>query len=78
MEADQAAVLSAKKSLTGGFDAAPAATVDRSSFFPGEKAIGNFVMVVYCLAMRIRLEAGQRDLEKLRPGKSVELKVSLD
>ena len=69
---------SLKEDFEGTIDAMPAATGDRASLFPAENATGNFVKVVQRLPVRIRLNAGQRDLEKLRPGMSVEPKVSLD
>ena len=69
---------SLKEDFEGTVDAMPAATGDRASLFPAENATGNFVKVVQRLPVRIRLSAGQRDLEKLRPGMSVEPKVSLD
>ncbi len=69
---------SLKEYFEGTIDAMPAATGDRASLFPAENATGNYVKVVQRLPVRIRLKAGQRDLEKLRPGMSVEPKVSLD
>ncbi len=69
---------SLKEDFEGTIDAMPAATGDRASLFPAENATGNFVKVVQRLPVRIRLKAGQRDLGKLRPGMSVEPKVSLD
>ena len=69
---------SLKEDFEGTVDAMPAATGDRASLFPAENATGNFVKVVQRLPVRIRLKAGQRDLEKLRPGMSAEPKVSLD
>ena len=69
---------SLKEDFEGTINAMPAATGDRASLFPAENATGNFVKVVQRLPVRIRLNAGQRDLEKLRPGMSVEPKVSLD
>ena len=69
---------SLKEDLEGTIEDMPAATGDRASLFPAENATGNFVKVVQRLPVRIRLNAGQPDLEKLRPGMSVEPKVSLD
>jgi membrane fusion protein (multidrug efflux system) len=66
------------ENFDGVIDAMPAATGDRSSLFPAENATGNYVKVVQRLPVRIRLNTGQKDLEKLRPGMSVEPKVSLD
>ena len=69
---------SLKEDFAGVIEAMPATTGDRASLFPAENATGNYVKVVQRLPVRIRLNAGQRDLEKLRPGMSVEPKVSLD
>ncbi len=69
---------SLKEDFAGVIDAMLAAIGDRASLFPAENATGNFVKVVQRLPVRIRLNAGQRDLEKLRPGMAVEPKVSLD
>ena len=69
---------SVKADFEGTIDAMPASTGDRASLFPAENATGNFVKVVQRLPVRIRLNAGQRDLEKLRPGMSVEPRVSLN
>jgi membrane fusion protein (multidrug efflux system) len=56
----------------------PAATGDRTSVLPPENATGNYVKVLQRLPVRIRFKHGQRDLDKLRPGMSVEPKVHLD
>jgi len=56
----------------------PAATGDRTSILPPENATGNYVKVLQRLPVRIRFKPGQRDLDKLRPGMSVEPKVHLD
>jgi membrane fusion protein (multidrug efflux system) len=45
---------------------------------PPENATGNYVKVIQRLPVRIRFKAGQKDLDKLRPGMSVEPKVWLD
>ena len=55
----------------------PAATGDRKSVLPPE-ATGNYVKVVQRLSVRIRFKPNQRDLDKLRPGMSVEPKVHLE
>jgi hypothetical protein len=52
--------------------------VRRSSLFPPENATGNYVKIVQWLPVRIRFKPNQRDLDKLRPGESVEPKVHLD
>jgi len=45
---------------------------------PPENATGNYVKVIQRLPVRIRFDSGQKDLDKLRPGMSVEPKVHLD
>jgi membrane fusion protein (multidrug efflux system) len=49
----------------------------RFSLLPPENATGNYVKVVQRLPVRIRLDAGQPGLDRLRPGMSVEPKVWL-
>jgi membrane fusion protein (multidrug efflux system) len=55
----------------------PAATGTRFSLLPPENATGNYVKVVQRLPVRIRLEPDQANLDRLRPGMSVEPKVWL-
>jgi len=45
---------------------------------PPENATGNYVKVIQRLPVRIRINPNQRGLEKLRPGMSVEPKVTVD
>jgi membrane fusion protein (multidrug efflux system) len=66
------------ESFEGSVEFMPAATGDRSSLFPPENATGNYVKIVQRLPVRIRFNPNQRDLDKLRPGMSVEPKVHLD
>lgn len=66
------------ESFEGEVEFMPAATGDRSSLFPPENATGNYVKIVQRLPVRIRFNSKQRDLDKLRPGMSVEPKVHLD
>ena len=66
------------ESFDGEVEFMPAATGDRSSLFPPENATGNYVKIVQRLPVRIRFNPNQRDLDKLRPGMSVEPKVHLD
>jgi membrane fusion protein (multidrug efflux system) len=66
------------ESFDGEVEFMPAATGDRSSLFPPENATGNYVKIVQRLPVRIRFNANQRDLDRLRPGMSVEPKVHLD
>lgn len=56
----------------------PAVTGSRTSVLPPENATGNYVKVIQRLPVRIRFNQGQKDLDKLRPGMSVEPKVHLD
>jgi membrane fusion protein (multidrug efflux system) len=66
------------ESFDGEVEFMPAATGDRSSLFPPENATGNYVKIVQRLPVRIRFNPNQRDLDRLRPGMSVESKVHLD
>jgi membrane fusion protein (multidrug efflux system) len=65
------------ETFEGQIENMPAATGDRSSLFPPENATGNYVKIVQRLPVRIRFNPNQRDLNKLRPGESVEPKVHL-
>jgi membrane fusion protein (multidrug efflux system) len=49
----------------------------RFSVLPPENATGNFVKVVQRLPVRIRLDPGQDGLDRLRPGMSVEPRVTV-
>jgi len=51
------------------------ATGSRYSLLPPENASGNYVKVVQRIPVRIRLEPGQAEMDRLRPGMSVEPKV---
>jgi membrane fusion protein (multidrug efflux system) len=51
------------------------ATGARYSLMPPENASGNYVKVVQRIPVRLRLAPGQPDMERLRPGMSVEPKV---
>jgi membrane fusion protein (multidrug efflux system) len=51
------------------------ATGSRYSLLPPENASGNYVKVVQRIPVRITLDPGQPELERLRPGMSVEPKV---
>ena len=66
------------ESFKGTVESMPASTGDRASVLPAENATGNFVKVIERLPVRIRLDKGQQDLSKVRPGMSAEPKVSLD
>jgi membrane fusion protein, multidrug efflux system len=67
-----------KEDFNGTVESMPAATGSATSVLPPENATGNYVKVVQRLPVRIHFDGGQRDLEKLRPGMSVEPKVLLD
>ncbi len=62
----------------GTVESMPAVTGSRTSVLPPENATGNYVKVIQRLSVRIRFNSGQKDLDKLRPGMSVEPKVHLD
>jgi membrane fusion protein (multidrug efflux system) len=62
----------------GTVESMPAITGSRTSVLPPENATGNYVKVIQRLPVRIRFNPGQKGLEKLRPGMSVEPTVRLD
>ena len=66
------------ESFDGTVESMPAVTGSRTSVLPPENATGNYVKVIQRLPVRIRFNPNQKDLEKLRPGMSVEPKVRLD
>jgi len=66
-----------KKDLEGMVESIPAITGARSSVLPPENATGNYIKVVQRMPVRIRLNANQENLERLRPGMSVEATVWL-
>jgi membrane fusion protein, multidrug efflux system len=66
------------KDFDGYVENMPAATGDRTSVLPPENATGNYVKVIQRLPVRIRFKPNQHDLDKLRPGMSVEPKVHLE
>ena len=59
----------------GAVESFAGATGSRYSLLPPENASGNYVKVVQRIPVRIRLDLNQPDLERLRPGMSVEPKV---
>jgi membrane fusion protein, multidrug efflux system len=65
------------QTFRGYVESLPAATGVRFSLLPPENATGNYVKVVQRLPVRIRLEPGQPNLDRLRPGMSVEPTVWL-
>jgi membrane fusion protein (multidrug efflux system) len=66
------------KTFDGAVESMPAVTGSRTSVLPPENATGNYVKVIQRLPVRIRFNADQKDLDKLRPGMSVEPTVTLD
>ena len=66
------------RDFDGSVESMPAVTGARTSVLPPENATGNYVKVIQRLPVRIRFNAGQKDLDKLRPGMSVEPTVRLD
>jgi membrane fusion protein (multidrug efflux system) len=65
------------RDFTGSVIGSPAITGSRSSVLPPENATGNFVKVVQRMPLRIDLDEGQQDLDRLHPGMSVEATVWL-
>ncbi len=66
-----------KKDFEGTVESIPAITGARSSVLPPENATGNYIKVVQRMPVRIRLSANQKNLERLRPGMSIEATVWL-
>ena len=66
-----------KKDLEGTVESIPAITGARSSVLPPENATGNYIKVVQRMPVRIRLNANQDSVDRLRPGMSVEATVWL-
>ena len=61
----------------GAVESIAGATGSRYSLLPPENASGNYVKVVQRVPVRIKLDPGQPELERLRPGMSVEPKVRI-
>jgi membrane fusion protein, multidrug efflux system len=66
-----------KKDIEGTVESIPAITGARSSVLPPENATGNYIKVVQRMPVRIRLNASQENVERLRPGMSIEATVWL-
>jgi membrane fusion protein (multidrug efflux system) len=66
-----------KKDFDGTVEGIPAITGARSSVLPPENATGNYIKVVQRMPVRVRLNASQGDIDRLRPGMSVETTVWL-
>jgi membrane fusion protein (multidrug efflux system) len=63
------------RDFSGWVESTGGATGSRTSLFPPENATGNYVKVVQRIPVRIRFDADQEGLDRLRPGMSVEPKV---
>ncbi len=63
--------------LHGSVESVGGATGSRLSVLPPENASGNYVKVVQRIPVRIKLDAGQAGLERLRIGMSVEPQVTV-
>jgi membrane fusion protein (multidrug efflux system) len=63
------------RDLTGKVESLGGATGSRLSILPPENASGNYVKVVQRIPVRIDIDPGQPDLDRLRPGMSVEPKI---
>jgi membrane fusion protein (multidrug efflux system) len=66
------------RDFQGTVESMPAVTGSRTSVLPPENATGNYVKVIQRMPVRLRFTSGQKDLDKLRPGMSVEPKVYLE
>ena len=65
------------QTFAGHVDSIAAATGARFSLLPPENASGNFVKVVQRVPVKIALDAGQDPEQRLRPGMSVHVTVSV-
>jgi membrane fusion protein (multidrug efflux system) len=63
------------RDVSGKVESLGGATGSRLSVLPPENASGNYVKVVQRIPVRIGLDPGQADLDRLRPGMSVEPKI---
>jgi membrane fusion protein (multidrug efflux system) len=61
----------------GSVESFAGATGSRYSLLPPENASGNYVKVVQRIPVRIRLDPGQPEMDRLRPGMSVEPRVKV-
>jgi membrane fusion protein (multidrug efflux system) len=66
------------KDFNATVESMPAVTGSRTSVLPPENATGNYVKVIQRMPVRLHLDAGQNDLDKLRPGMSAEPKVHVE
>jgi membrane fusion protein, multidrug efflux system len=80
MHAGQSVTISVdafNQDFDGTVESMPGSTGSVISLLPPENATGNYVKVVQRLPVRIRFKAGQKGLDRLRPGMSVVPKVWL-
>ncbi|HKC48216.1 MAG TPA: HlyD family secretion protein [Gemmatimonadales bacterium] len=63
------------RDYSGRIESFGGATGSRYSLLPPENASGNFVKVVQRVPVRIHLDPGQADVDRLRPGMSAEPRV---
>jgi membrane fusion protein (multidrug efflux system) len=61
----------------GAVESFAGATGSRYSLLPPENAAGNYVKVVQRVPVRVRLDPGQPEVDRLRPGMSVEVSVKV-
>ena len=67
-----------REDFSAKVESMPAVTGSRTSVLPPENATGNYVKIIQRMPVRIRFDSGQKDLDKLRPGMSVEPKVYVE
>jgi membrane fusion protein (multidrug efflux system) len=65
------------KTLKGEVESFAPGSGSQFSLLPFEPGTGNFTKIVQRVPVRIRLDPGQAGLERLRPGLSSTVKVSL-
>jgi membrane fusion protein (multidrug efflux system) len=65
------------RDLSGKVESLGGATGSRLSVLPPENASGNYVKVVQRIPVRIEIDPGQPDVDRLRPGMSVEPKIRI-
>jgi len=65
------------RTFGGTVESFAGATGSRYSLLPPENASGNYVKVVQRIPVRIRLDPGQPEMDRLRPGMSVEPRVKI-
>ncbi len=66
------------QAFTGRVESFSPASGSQFSLLPFEPATGNFTKIVQRVPVRIRIDPGQKGLDRLRPGLSTTVKVKLD